>query len=199
MIVHYPGVAPCPQYASICSSGGIGRRQGLKIPWAKARAGSSPAWSTIHTEGQRSGSAAVSKTVVAGFESQALRHKDAYSNLFKDHSVKMTHLKCASSLCLGSSARQQQGTENPRVGGSIPSLGTRPSRQIGNLRGRVPMYSNLPIASWWLRTNPRRGRQSTDAWIQRNYLCAEHKMYSRDREAICPIGLGVFVESREGY
>ena len=23
-------------------------------------------------------------------------------------------------------------------------------------------------------------------------------MYSRDREAICPIGLGVFVESREG-
>ena len=24
-------------------------------------------------------------------------------------------------------------------------------------------------------------------------------MYLRDREAICPIGLGVFVESREGY
>ena len=31
----------------ICSSGGIGRHPGLKIPWAQARTGSSPVWSTI--------------------------------------------------------------------------------------------------------------------------------------------------------
>lgn len=38
----------------VCPSGGIGRHQGLKIPWGQLRAGSSPALGTI-TIGSRVG------------------------------------------------------------------------------------------------------------------------------------------------
>ena len=42
------------------------------------------------------------KSLWLGSNPRPSAKSDAYSNLFKDHSVKMTHLKTASSLCLDS-------------------------------------------------------------------------------------------------